>query len=147
LTRELEVAIAAARAAGEVVLSAFGQQQEIEYKGEVELVTEADERAERAIMGVLQEAFPSYGILTEESGELEGEAEARWIVDPLDGTTNYVHSVPFFSTSIALQRGSEVVLGVVRDPMNEETYAAERGEGATLNSQIVRSYGYQIQTS
>ena len=137
MTRELEVAIAAARAAGEVVLSAFSQQQEIQYKGEVDLVTEADERAERAIIGVLQEAFPSYGILTEESGELEGEAEARWIVDPLDGTTNYVHSVPFFSTSIALQRGSEVVLGVVHDPMNEETYAAACGEGATLNGQII----------
>jgi myo-inositol-1(or 4)-monophosphatase len=138
LTRELEVAIAAAEAAGEVLRSGFGQEQEIEYKGEVDLVTEADEQAEQKIKEVLREAFPDHEILTEESGRLEGKGDARWIVDPLDGTTNYVHALPFFATSIALEREGEVILGVVHDPIARETYTAERGSGATLNGQTIR---------
>ena len=138
MTRELEVAIAAAEAAGEVLRSGFGQEQEIEYKGEVDLVTEADEQAEQKIKEVLREAFPDHEILTEESGRLEGKGDARWIVDPLDGTTNYVHALPFFATSIALEREGEVILGVVHDPIARETYTAERGSGATLNGQTIR---------
>ena len=130
---ELEVAVAAAEAAGEVLRNGFGQKHQIEYKEGAELVTEADEKAEQKIREVLEEGFPAYGMLTEESGELRGEGDARWIVDPLDGTTNYVHGVPFFCTSIALERDGEIILGVVHDPMASETYAAERGGGATLN--------------
>ena len=137
MTRELEVAVAAAEAAGEVLRNGFGRQHQIEYKGEADLVTEADKEAEWKIKEVLQEAFPDYGMLTEESGELEGESDARWIVDPLDGTTNYAHGIPFFSTSIALERAGEVVVGVVHDPMANETYAAERGGGATVNGNLV----------
>ena len=137
MTRELQAAIEAAEAAGEVLRGGFGRQLDVEYKGETELVTEADEQAEQKIREVLEESFPDYGMLTEESGELEGEVDARWIVDPLDGTTNYVHGVPFFSVSIALERNGEVVLGVVHDPMANETYAAERGEGATLNGELI----------
>ena len=135
--RELEVAIAAAEAAGEVLRSGFGQQQEVRYKGETDLVTEADERAEQAIEEVLRGAFPEYGILTEESGELAGEGEARWIVDPLDGTTNYAHELPIFAASVALERAGAVLVGVVYDPMAQEIYAAERGSGATLNGQPI----------
>jgi myo-inositol-1(or 4)-monophosphatase len=133
LSRELEVAVAAAEAAGEVLRDGFGRQHQIEYKGEADLVTEADEEAERKIEEVIYEAFPDHGMLTEEGGETEGQDDARWIVDPLDGTTNYTHGVPFFCTSVALERAGEVVLGVVHDPMADETYAAERGGGATLN--------------
>jgi myo-inositol-1(or 4)-monophosphatase len=141
LTREHEVAIAAARAAGEVLKRGFGRNQNVRYKGEVDLVTEADEKAEQKIKEVLQEAFPNYGILTEESGRLEGQGEACWIVDPLDGTTNYAHELPIFATSIALQREGEVVLGVVHDPMAEETYLAKRRGGATLNGQTIKVSG------
>jgi myo-inositol-1(or 4)-monophosphatase len=137
LTRELKAAVAAAQAAGEVLRDGFGRQHQIEYKGEADLVTEADEEAERKIEEVLREAFSDYGMLTEESGELEGEGDARWIVDPLDGTTNYAHGVPFFCTSIALERDGEMVLGVVHDPIVKETYAAERGDGATLNGELL----------
>jgi myo-inositol-1(or 4)-monophosphatase len=137
LTRELKAAVAAAQAAGEVLRDGFGRQHQIEYKGEADLVTEADEEAERKIEEVLREVFPNHGMLTEESGELEGEGDARWIVDPLDGTTNYAHGVPFFCTSIALERDGEMVLGVVHDPMGKETYAAERGDGATLNGELL----------
>lgn len=138
LARELEVAIAAAEAAGRLLRSTFGQDQEVEYKGETELVTEADKNAEQKIKAVLEEAFPNYAMLTEESGNLKGEGDACWIVDPLDGTTNFVHSLPFFCTSIALERQGEIVLGVVHDPMATQTYAAERGGGATLNGRPIR---------
>ncbi len=138
LTNELEVAIGAAKAAGEVLRNSFGHRQSVEYKGKVDLVTEADHRAEWAIKGVLREAFPDYGMLAEEGGELEGEGEYRWIVDPLDGTTNYAHGVSIFATSIALERDGGVVLGVVHDPMADEMYTAELGNGATLNSQAIR---------
>jgi len=135
LTKELKVAVAAAQAAGEVLRDGFGRQHQIKYKGQADLVTEADEEAERKIEEVLRDTFPNHGMLTEESGELEGEGDARWIIDPLDGTTNYAHGLPFFCTSIALERDGEVVLGVVHDPMVKETYAAERGGSATLNGE------------
>ena len=137
MTRELEVAIAAAEAAGEVLRNGFGQHQEIKFKGEVDLVTKADENAEQAIKQVLQKTFPNYGMLAEEGGELKGEGNVRWIVDPLDGTTNFAHGLPLFCTSIALERDGEVVLGVVYDPMANETYTAERGDGATLNGEPI----------
>ena len=141
MSRELEVAVAAAEAAGEVLRYGFGRQHRIEYKGEADLVTEADEKAERKIEEILLSAFPSHGMLTEESEETEGQGDARWIVDPLDGTTNYAHGVPFFCTSIALERVGAVVLGVVHDPMANETYAAERGGGATLNGEPLEVSG------
>jgi myo-inositol-1(or 4)-monophosphatase len=137
LGKELEAAVAAAKAAGEVLRNGFGQHQEVKYKGEVDLVTRADENAEQAIKEVLGEAFPNYGMLAEEGGELEGEGDVRWIVDPLDGTTNYAHGLPFFCTSIALERDSKVILGVVHDPMANETYTTERGSGATLNGEPI----------
>lgn len=132
------MAISAATAAGGVLRSGFGQRQSVEYKGEVDLVTEADRQAEQAIKEILQEAFPAHGILAEEGGNLPSETDSRWIVDPLDGTTNYAHGLPILAVSIALERAGEVVLGVVHDPMAEETYAAERGGGATLNGQNLR---------
>ena len=138
MTKELEVAVAAAKAAGEVIRSNFGQRQDTRYKGERDLVTETDEKAEQTIKDTLREAFPTYGMLAEESGQLSGEGDSRWIVDPLDGTTNYAHGLPIFAVSMALERAGEVVLGVIHDPMTEETYIAERGSGATLNGRPIR---------
>jgi len=141
LSRELEVAISAAKEAGEVLRGAFGKEQAVRHKGEVDIVTEADEQAEGVIKEILLGAFPSYGMLAEEGGRLAGHENARWIVDPLDGTTNYAHGLPIFCVSIALERAGEVVLGVVHDPMREETYVAQRGEGATLNGEPIRVSG------
>src|SRR5215208_6794382 len=138
LARELEVALSAAKEAGEVLRKGFGWQHSIRYKGEVDLVTEVDEQAEQVIREILLGAFPAYGMLAEEGGALVGEEDARWIVDPLDGTTNYAHGLPIFAVSIALERAGEVVVGVVHDPMREETYLAERGGGATLNGERIR---------
>jgi len=138
LTSEVEAALSAARRAGEVLRAGFGTEHAITYKGEVDLVTEIDEEAERIIRGELLGAFPTYGMLAEEGGELAGEEDARWIVDPLDGTTNYAHGLSIFCVSIALERSGEVVLGVVHDPMGEETFVAQRGRGATLNGDPIR---------
>jgi myo-inositol-1(or 4)-monophosphatase len=138
LTKELEGAISAAREAGEVLRKGFGWQHSVRYKGEVDLVTEVDEQAERVIKEILLGAFPSYGMLAEESGRSSGHEDARWIVDPLDGTTNYAHGLPILCVSIALERAGEVVVGVVHDPMRQETYLAERGGGATLNGEPIR---------
>jgi myo-inositol-1(or 4)-monophosphatase len=138
LVRELEVAVAAAETAGEVLRSGFGREQTVKYKGKVDLVTEVDERAEAVIGELLRGAFPGYGMLAEEGGRRLGEGDSRWIVDPLDGTTNYAHGLPIFAVSIALERAGEVVLGVVHDPMRGETYVAERGGGATLNGEPIR---------
>jgi myo-inositol-1(or 4)-monophosphatase len=104
----------------------------------VDLVTEIDEEAERVIREELLGAFPTYGMLAEEGGELAGEEDGRWIVDPLDGTTNFAHGLPIFCVSIGLERADEVVLGVVHDPMREETYVAERGGGASLNGEPIK---------
>ncbi len=137
----MEAAVGAARAAGEVLRDGFGRHGTVRYKGEVDLVTEMDERAEEEIKGSLRGAFPGYGILAEEGGALEGEGEARWIVDPLDGTTNFAHGLPIFAVSIALEKAGEVTLGVVHDPMAGETFVAERGAGATLNGEPLRVSG------
>jgi myo-inositol-1(or 4)-monophosphatase len=138
VTKELEAALSAAKEAGEVLRKGFGGQHSVRYKGEVDLVTEVDEEAERVIREILLGAFPAYGILAEEGGEQTGEEDARWIVDPLDGTTNYAHGLPIFCVSLALERVGEVVLGVVYDPIREEAYVAERGGGATLNGEPIR---------
>jgi myo-inositol-1(or 4)-monophosphatase len=138
LTKELETAMLAARDAGEVLREGFGRQHSVRYKGKVDLVTEVDEQAERVIREILLGAFPSYGMLAEESGSSSSEEDTRWIVDPLDGTTNYAHGLPIFAVSIALERAGEVIIGVVHDPMREETFIAERGGGATLNGEPIR---------
>jgi myo-inositol-1(or 4)-monophosphatase len=135
LENELEVALEAARRAGGVLREGFGVRPEIKYKGEVDLVTETDERAEDAIREALLGAFPSYGMLGEEGGETVGDEDARWIVDPLDGTTNFAHGLPMFAACIALERAGDVVLGLVYDPIAEEIFVAERGRGARLNGE------------
>ena len=124
LTKELEAALSAAREAGEVLREGFGWQHSVRYKGEVDIVTEVDEQAERVIKEILLGAFPAYGMLAEEGGKQRGQEDVYWIVDPLDGTTNYAHGLPIFAVSIALQRSGEVIVGVVHDPMREETYLA-----------------------
>jgi myo-inositol-1(or 4)-monophosphatase len=138
---EREVTLSAARKAGEVLRAGFGAEHAITYKGEVDLLTEVDEEAERVIREELLGTFPTYGMLAEEGGRLAGEEDTRWIVDPLDGTTNYAHGLPIFCVSIALERAGEVVLGVVHNPMGEETFVAERGRGATLNGDPIRVSG------
>lgn len=122
-----------ARTAGEIVRQGYGKQHDVQLKGEIDLVTEVDRRSEEFLLSALAERFPGQHVIAEESGLREGLGEQRWIVDPLDGTVNYAHGIPFFSVSIAFAVGDVLTLGVVYDPMRDECFSAERGQGAWLN--------------
>lgn len=135
----LETAIAVARQAGAIQLASLGRVERIEFKGRVDLVTEVDKRAEAAIVAALTARFPDHLILAEEgSGRATGSSPYRWLVDPLDGTTNYAHGNPYFAVSIALQEESETIVGVVYDPVKDELFQAIRDQGAYLNGQRLR---------
>jgi myo-inositol-1(or 4)-monophosphatase len=128
----LETASAIARDAGALLRAAFARPIEVSYKGDIDLVTDADRRSERAIVEAIGRAFPGHAVLAEEGGG-GGDAEWRWVIDPLDGTTNFAHRYPFFCVSIALEHRGERVIGVVYDPLRDECFAARRGAGAVLN--------------
>jgi myo-inositol-1(or 4)-monophosphatase len=131
---ERRLAVEAARAAGELLRSELAGARQIDFKGApTNLVTEMDARAEALILGRLRAAFPDDAILAEETGSAAGRSGRRWIVDPLDGTTNYAHGLPLFAVSIALEVGGRVELGVVHDPVHDELYVAQRGAGAFVN--------------
>jgi myo-inositol-1(or 4)-monophosphatase len=131
---ERRVAIEAARAAGAILHSEFRAAHRVAFKGQTtNLVTEMDERAEELIVGRLAAAFPDDAILAEERGAARGRSGRRWIVDPLDGTTNYAHGLAIYAVSIALEVDRWIVLGVAYDPSADELYVAERGRGATVN--------------
>ena len=128
----------AALTAGALLRDHVGGAREVSYKGEINLVTEMDRRSERTVVGLLQARFPDHGILAEEETSLRAHAEHQWIIDPLDGTTNYAHGYPNFAVSIALEFRGEGILGIVYDPMRDELFAAEKGGGATLNGTPIR---------
>lgn len=143
-SKELEMAIKAAREAGAVLMQKFGHLKGFEYKGAVNLVTEADRASEEIICRILEEHFPSYSILSEERGSVvhgsgcaASGAASRWIVDPLDGTTNFVHGLPNFSVSIALERNGKIQAGVVYNPPTDELFTAEADRGAYLNGREI----------
>jgi len=131
-----------AREAGRILAEKFGRLAlRVEQKGAIDLVTEADLAAERLIVERIRSYYPRHAILAEEGGavvEFERQAEHKWIIDPLDGTTNYAHGYPCFCVSIALERAGEIVVGVIYDPSRDEMFAAERGEGTTLNGRRAR---------
>jgi myo-inositol-1(or 4)-monophosphatase len=133
----LDFAIQTAREAGRVLAEKFGRAIRVSNKGDIDLVTEADIASERLIVERIRSYHPRHAILTEESGDVvalgDVDSEYKWIIDPLDGTTNYAHGYPCFCVSIALEHEGRVVVGVVYDPTRDELFAAERGGGATLN--------------
>ncbi len=128
-----ELAEIAARVSGDILLSNLGKVKNIEYKSKHNLVTEIDKLSEKSIIDIIKRYYPKHSIFAEESGKDENESDFQWIIDPLDGTTNYAHSYPFFCISIALRIKSELVVGVVYDPVKDEMFKAERGRGAFLN--------------
>jgi myo-inositol-1(or 4)-monophosphatase len=133
----LEIAIEVAREAGAILREEYHRPVQIQYKGDVDLVTQADRRSEQAIVSRLTQHFPDHAIAAEEGTGHEGKSEFRWHVDPLDGTTNFAHGYPCFCVSIALAQGDTPLVGVVYNPIYEELYAAARGEGATLNGRPI----------
>jgi myo-inositol-1(or 4)-monophosphatase len=136
--KPLAVAVEAALAGGEILKSYFGGDFRIAYKGALNLVTDADLASEKEIVGILGKRFPGAAILAEEAGEALGASGFRFIIDPLDGTTNFAHGYPVFAVSIACEFAEEVVAGVVYDPTREELFTAARGRGAFLNGRRLR---------
>jgi len=135
--KELEVAVEAARAAGQVALKHYGGSVAVTLKPDRSPVTQADKEAEQVIVELLRSAFPAYGFLGEEFGA-QGDQTVRWIIDPIDGTRNFVRGVPFWATLIGLEENGEVTLGVVYNPVTGDLFHARRGSGAYANGQRIR---------
>ncbi|MEN6621014.1 MAG: inositol monophosphatase family protein [Smithella sp.] len=129
--------VSLAHQAGTLLMEKFEQSLKIRFKGDINLVTEADKMSEKLIISAIKQKFPSHGILSEESPEILKKSSTRWIIDPLDGTTNYAHGYPIFCVSIALEKDGIIILGVVYDPTRRDTFVAVRGEGAYLNNKKI----------
>ncbi len=135
--KEMETACRAALEAGRIIKGFYGNLEEIRKKGERDLVTEADLMSEKAVVAAITKNFPDDAIIAEEGGEQGKRSERKWIIDPLDGTTNFAHSFPFFAVSIGFMVKEEVVAGVVYNPVMDEFFEAEKGKGAFLNKKPI----------
>jgi len=147
--------------AGELLREQFEEPHQIEYKGVIDLVTEADKKSEEYVIDQIRSKFPHHTIISEESGYLSGQDEHCWYIDPLDGTTNYAHGVPIYAVSIAYAASGTLQAGVIFDPMQNERFSAERDKGAWLNgkrlqvsgetdlnkSMLVTGFPYNIRTA
>ena len=122
--------------AGKILMKNFGKvdQSEIRNKSAVDFLSYVDETSEKKIIQIIKSAFPDHAILAEEGGEKKSTSDFRWIIDPLDGTTNYLHSIPIFAVSIALEYKNESLFGLIYDPIHEEIFHASKGKGAYLNA-------------
>ena len=149
LNNFLKTAVTAARLAGDVVLKNLGhlQKTDIQTKQAFDFVTTVDRWSEAVIVGTIREKFPSHSFLAEETLREPGTDTYRWIIDPLDGTTNYIHGYPMFSVSIALEYMGEIIVGVVFDPLKDELFHAVKGEGAFLNNRPIHVSATNLLTS
>jgi myo-inositol-1(or 4)-monophosphatase len=139
----LNIAVRAARAAGEIIVRSMNRLESLQIasKGRNDFVTEVDRAAEQEIIGHIRKYYPGHAFLAEESGETagkDGESETVWIIDPLDGTTNFLHGFPQFSVSIACRHRGRMEHAVVYDPLRQEFFTASRGEGARLENHKIR---------
>jgi myo-inositol-1(or 4)-monophosphatase len=135
----VNIAIQAARAAGNIIVRGVQRLDTIKIaeKRPNDFVTEIDQKAEQEIITIIRKAYPKHAILGEESGEIKGK-DYQWIIDPLDGTRNFIHGFPHFAVSIAIRRGSKIEHGVIYDPIRQELFTATRGKGAHLNDRRIR---------
>jgi myo-inositol-1(or 4)-monophosphatase len=135
----INIAVEAARSAGIIITRAMKRLDTIKIaeKGPNDFVTEVDQRVEQEIISIIKKAYPSHGILGEESGELEGD-DYQWIIDPIDGTRNFIHGFPHFAVSIAVSYRNKIEHGVIYDPVRQELFTATRGKGAHLNERRIR---------
>ena len=138
-TPALNIAVSAARVAGHVIIRNINRRPDlkIQTKAVNDFVSEVDHQAEYEIISTIRKAYPHHDILAEESGQHEGK-ECEWIIDPLDGTANYIRGIPHYCVSIAMREDGKVKIGVVYDPVKEELFCAARGAGATLNNRRIR---------
>jgi len=131
----LDTAIEAARAAGQEIIRRWPQERNVRSKGFRDIVTDADLAAQEALIAIIRARFPQHGILSEEGLAPTNNADTVWVLDPLDGTTNYARRLPSFSVSVAVARSDALIVGVVYDPLRDYIFCAERGAGATWNGQ------------
>ncbi len=136
----LTIAVRAARAAGTVIYRSMDKVDNLKVttKGANDFVSDVDRQAEMAIIDIIRKAYPDHAIKAEENGELAGNENFQWIIDPLDGTTNFLHGFPQFAVSIAFKQNGRLSQGVVFNPINQELFTASRGEGAMLNDRRIR---------
>ncbi len=139
----LTIAKRAALSASRILLRHFDQLERLTVteKRPSDFVSEADVQAEQEIIQILRKTYPNHGILAEESGEQSGQDESQWIIDPLDGTTNFLHGIPHFAISIAFRHKNRLEAGLVYDPIRQEMFTASRGEGAQINDRRIRVSG------
>ncbi|ORU93147.1 MAG: inositol monophosphatase [Cycloclasticus sp. symbiont of Poecilosclerida sp. N] len=139
----LNIAIRAARQAGDIIIRSADSIDvlKITVKSKNDYTTDVDRRAEEEIISVLSKAYPEHGYLAEESGSFNDDAEYVWIIDPLDGTANYMHGFPHYAVSIALKKGNVIEQAVIYDPVRQDLFTATRGKGASLNNRRLRVSG------
>ena len=137
LKKEKSTALLAARQAGKVLLHYYGRKEKIKEKSNKSLVATADLEANKAIIKTIKEHFPGHNILSEETGFEDNKSDYKWVIDPLDGTHNFLHEIPIFGTSIALEYKGEVIVGILHFPILKITAVAEKGKGAFLNGKRI----------
>jgi len=136
----INVMIKACRKAAKVIIRDFGEIEKLQVslKGPGDFVTNCDKKVEKILIEELQKARPNYSILSEEIGEINNNLSFRWIIDPIDGTSNFLHGIPHFAISIGLEHNKEIICGIIYDPIKDEMFAAEKGNGCFMNNQRMR---------
>ncbi len=132
--------IKACRKASKTLIRDFGEIEKLQVslKGPGDFVTASDKKVEKILIEELQKARPNYSILSEEIGEINNDISFKWIIDPIDGTANFLHGIPHFAISVGLEHNKEIICGIIYDPIKDEMFAAEKGEGSYLNNQRMR---------
>ena len=132
--------VKACRKASKIIIRDFGEIEKLQVslKGPGDFVTASDKKVEKILINELQEARPSYSILSEEIGQINNDKSFKWIIDPIDGTANFLHGIPHFAISIGLEHDDEIICGIVYDPIKDEMFVAEKGNGSYLNNQRMR---------
>lgn len=138
----LEFIMEITRKAGQILQSFVGQEMDVRHKSRTDLVTQADHASERYLIDAIRAAFPDHAVNAEESGEIAGSQAHQWFIDPLDGTLNFAHGVPFYCVSVGYACQGEMALGVIYDPVRDEMFCAQQGKGATLNGKPIQVSGF-----
>ena len=136
----INVIVKTCKKAAKVLIRDFGEIEKLQVslKGPGDFVTASDKKVEKIVIEELQKARPNYSILSEEIGEIKKDSEYRWIIDPIDGTANFLHGIPHFAISVGLEQNNEIICGVIYDPIKDELFVAEKGNGAYLNDKRLR---------
>jgi len=136
----INIMVKACRKASKILIRDFGEIEnlQVSIKGPGDFVTTSDKKVEKTIIDELLKARPDYSVLSEESGEINNDKSFKWIIDPIDGTANFLHGIPHFAISIGLEKDGEIICGIIYDPIKDEMFVAEKGNGSYLNNQRIR---------